>query len=74
MVNILDSKSKDEGSSPSRPATPSLEDFGVAYLKLILGWSWCRIGVTYSIDPDDIPPVFEKTLEYVMGLKVAGGG
>lgn len=73
MANISGSNPEALGSNPSRPAIPTLEDFGILYLRLVLGWSWDRVSEYTKQGCQDLKPRFEKTLNFTMGLEVAEG-
>lgn len=68
MDNILRSNRKALGSNPSRPAKPLLEDFGIVYLKMVLGWDWDKVTAYTKRGCQELKPRYECALQYVMGL------
>ena len=68
MDSIPGSNPGDMGSSPVRPAKPSLEDFGIVYLKMVLGWDWDKVSNYTKQGCQELKPIYERTLRYVMGL------
>ena len=65
MDSIPGSNPGDMGSSPVRPA---LSDFGIVYLKMVLGWDWDKVSNYTKQGCQELKPIYERTLRYVMGL------
>lgn len=68
MDNISGSNPEALGSNPSRPAKPTLEDFGVLYLRMVLDWDWDKVTAYTKIGCQELKPRYECALQYVMGL------
>ena len=65
MANISRSNREALGSNPSRPA---ISDFGILYLRMVLGWDWDKIAKYTKQGCQELKPRYESALQYVMGL------